>query len=105
MFADIGSSLEATVALTMTPPFLAGPPASVAWDSRSLPGVREQDCYGGNPHGYVRVGCLGRSEEHTSELQSRLHLVCRLLLEKKKTNESTPRGASPTRSPIRRSTP
>src|SRR3989449_7780276 len=27
---------------------------------------------------------LGRSEEHTSELQSRLHLVCRLLLEKKK---------------------
>src|SRR2546422_1592855 len=35
-----------------------------------------------------------RSEEHTSELQSRLHLVCRLLLEKKKNicsqlNEST----------------
>src|SRR3989449_2025456 len=29
-------------------------------------------------------GVLGRSEEHTSELQSRLHLVCRLLLEKKK---------------------
>src|SRR5256884_6431969 len=28
---------------------------------------------------------LSRSEEHTSELQSRLHLVCRLLLEKKKT--------------------
>src|SRR3989449_6497858 len=28
---------------------------------------------------------LVRSEEHTSELQSRLHLVCRLLLEKKKT--------------------
>src|SRR2546429_221839 len=27
---------------------------------------------------------IGRSEEHTSELQSRLHLVCRLLLEKKK---------------------
>src|SRR2546422_7913168 len=27
---------------------------------------------------------LSRSEEHTSELQSRLHLVCRLLLEKKK---------------------
>src|SRR2546422_10518369 len=35
-----------------------------------------------------RPGVLGdlsvRSEEHTSELQSRLHLVCRLLLEKKK---------------------
>src|SRR5438309_3987277 len=32
-------------------------------------------------------GC--RSEEHTSELQSQFHLVCRLLLEKKKTNECT----------------
>src|SRR2546429_6981573 len=30
-----------------------------------------------------------RSEEHTSELQSRLHLVCRLLLEKKKTQHIT----------------
>src|SRR2546429_5044991 len=30
--------------------------------------------------------CSMRSEEHTSELQSRLHLVCRLLLEKKKKN-------------------
>src|SRR5687768_17681873 len=29
----------------------------------------------------------GRSEEHTSELQSRLHLVCRLLLEKKKNKQ------------------
>src|SRR2546429_1148171 len=29
-----------------------------------------------------------RSEEHTSELQSRLHLVCRLLLEKKKKNNT-----------------
>src|SRR2546422_4121534 len=32
----------------------------------------------------VRVLPQRRSEEHTSELQSRLHLVCRLLLEKKK---------------------
>src|SRR2546422_1286135 len=31
-----------------------------------------------------RAGFQPRSEEHTSELQSRLHLVCRLLLEKKK---------------------
>src|SRR2546429_464709 len=43
------------------------------------------------PHGHpacLRAGRRGarpdRSEEHTSELQSRLHLVCRLLLEKKK---------------------
>src|SRR2546422_4740814 len=33
----------------------------------------------------------GRSEEHTSELQSRLHLVCRLLLEKKKKKKQTSR--------------
>src|SRR6266436_6574505 len=41
-----------------------------------------------SPDRAVRSGrarpCLRRSEEHTSELQSRLHLVCRLLLEKKK---------------------
>src|SRR5689334_23974366 len=30
-----------------------------------------------------------RSEEHTSELQSQFHLVCRLLLEKKKTNNQS----------------
>src|SRR3712207_7455321 len=40
------------------------------------------------PHG-IRIGANGieggaRSEEHTSELQSRQYLVCRLLLEKKK---------------------
>src|SRR3712207_8086143 len=32
-----------------------------------------------------RIADAGRSEEHTSELQSRQYLVCRLLLEKKKT--------------------
>src|SRR2546422_1337398 len=34
----------------------------------------------------TQLRCAARSEEHTSELQSRLHLVCRLLLEKKKKN-------------------
>src|SRR2546429_3155518 len=43
-----------------------------------------------------RPPALGRrSEEHTSELQSRLHLVCRLLLEKKKTT-NTVTVATPT---------
>src|SRR2546422_2139570 len=37
-----------------------------------------------------RPGWLDRSEEHTSELQSRLHLVCRLLLEKKKRSTENP---------------
>src|SRR2546422_3246631 len=36
------------------------------------------------PVGGSALRGLARSEEHTSELQSRLHLVCRLLLEKKK---------------------
>src|SRR2546429_3658865 len=40
---------------------------------------------------YARLGrkIFYRSEEHTSELQSRLHLVCRLLLEKKKKHTTT----------------
>src|SRR2546422_8385850 len=40
---------------------------------------------GGEP---ARLDETVRSEEHTSELQSRLHLVCRLLLEKKKKNNT-----------------
>src|SRR5205809_6175145 len=48
--------------------------------------------------GSGKLGFIVRSEEHTSELQSRLHLVCRLLLEKKKhqycTLRSTKRNCS-----------
>src|SRR2546422_4543520 len=40
-------------------------------------------------YGNVVPRTARRSEEHTSELQSRLHLVCRLLLEKKKKNKET----------------
>src|SRR5687768_17628259 len=44
--------------------------------------------YDGRPsnraHEFAALRESRRSEEHTSELQSRLHLVCRLLLEKKK---------------------
>src|SRR2546429_6976598 len=43
------------------------------------PGVADARCSRG-----CAFGDFDRSEEHTSELQSRLHLVCRLLLEKKK---------------------
>src|SRR2546422_4057586 len=42
-------------------------------------------CQAAIPGALFVAECLRRSEEHTSELQSRLHLVCRLLLEKKKT--------------------
>src|SRR2546422_4764736 len=46
-----------------------------------------------------------RSEEHTSELQSRLHLVCRLLLEKKKKKNKQPRTPSDTTPHLRTGTP
>src|SRR2546427_9539277 len=42
----------------------------------------------------VFAGVVKRSEEHTSELQSQSNLVCRLLLEKKKTKNRTPPATS-----------
>src|SRR2546422_4521737 len=42
----------------------------------------------------VHAAPAARSEEHTSELQSRLHLVCRLLLEKKKKKRGKNRAAT-----------
>src|SRR2546422_3993459 len=68
--------------------------AQHGWLGLSLP-----EAYGGSALGMIETAILleemgraaapgpyfpTRSEEHTSELQSRLHLVCRLLLEKKK---------------------
>src|SRR2546429_4610204 len=90
------------------------PPRSTLFPYTTLFQSREGDVQvlpytGTNPlyrHGFLRVSAdhrflVGahpeeamaierRSEEHTSELQSRLHLVCRLLLEKKNTTESLP---------------
>src|SRR2546429_3712987 len=51
-------------------------------DGRPL--TRGQRLDSATPLNYARNFEGWRSEEHTSELQSRLHLVCRLLLEKKK---------------------
>src|ERR1041385_9421201 len=42
----------------------------------------------------ARYHMLSRSEEHTSELQSRLHLVCRLLLEKNTQKKKSPGGVT-----------
>src|SRR2546429_6693702 len=49
-----------------------------------LMGVADGGQAGSDVDELPQAGLGGRSEEHTSELQSRLHLVCRLLLEKKK---------------------
>src|SRR2546422_2176917 len=56
------------------------PPASIT----STPPCRDGACFPQPVAGSRRWSGRKRSEEHTSELQSRLHLVCRLLLEKKK---------------------
>src|SRR5207247_3608506 len=61
-------------------------------ERRKTPAGREYDAW---MLGGMQVGTLGavmqagRSEEHTSELQSRVDLVCRLLLEKKKKKTRT----------------
>src|SRR5438105_11343936 len=72
--------------------------------TRDIPNVSEEALRNLGPDGVVRVGAevkpgdilvgkitpkseTERSEEHTSELQSRVDLVCRLLLEKKKTKD------------------
>src|SRR2546423_14430200 len=44
------------------------------------------------PRSVTTIWRMGRSEEHTSELQSLAYLVCRLLLEKKKNFRSHPRS-------------
>src|SRR2546422_1432065 len=66
-------------------------PYTTLFRSTTLP-YREIRTRGWARNFFTRCACLlsrgnARSEEHTSELQSRLHLVCRLLLEKKKNNE------------------
>src|SRR3712207_7366016 len=61
------------------------PCAAPWWTSASWTGpTRSTGCATRRPPS-GRVRLPGRSEEHTSELQSRQYLVCRLLLEKKKT--------------------
>src|SRR5262245_62960088 len=50
------------------------------------------------------LNCAVRSEEHTSELQSLRHLVCRLLLEKKKKHPHQPASLPTQRPPIQPST-
>src|SRR2546422_8256144 len=56
--------------------------ALVGWALQG-PGAAWAAAEGGHEGGLISLD-RSRSEEHTSELQSRLHLVCRLLLEKKK---------------------
>src|SRR5687768_18110336 len=68
-------------------PVLADPALfrlSITTFAKQLSGLGVQKVVGIDARGFI-FGA--RSEEHTSELQSRLHLVCRLLLEKKKNKD------------------
>src|SRR5438445_3503402 len=58
-------------------------PASASPRPRALT-LRAGSCLGGRMAARLELPADHRSEEHTSELQSRQYLVCRLLLEKKK---------------------
>src|SRR5260370_15122877 len=73
-----------------------GPGMIVGWVGSGVPtrrkgrfiAVQQHGIAGPGRCGALRPGRRSRSEEHTSELQSHLNLVCRLLLEKKKTAHS-----------------
>src|SRR5687768_1206896 len=82
--------------------------SSVCASAREAPGARRANIAtpgpvrGASAAGFTRSGAqirslVGRSEEHTSELQSRLHLVCRLPLEKKNASARNDNAARPRR--------
>src|SRR2546422_7377318 len=75
---------------------VAGTSAAESGHPREPWGQTPTRCSNGLGPASSRCACpdsaLRRSEEHTSELQSRLHLVCRLLLEKKKKSRIRDRG-------------
>src|SRR5262245_65043067 len=72
-----------TLFRSCAPPVARNPCASIS-NPRARSSPRNRICARARP----------RSEEHTSELQSLRHLVCRLLLEKKKNNKSDSRGSA-----------
>src|SRR5437870_6908157 len=92
-----GTSVDGNVSLCTAAPMGARLTSMVGCDtptgamSRTVNGISKDSTRASLPAAplklYVTVALLSsnlRSEEHTSELQSRGHLVCRLLLEKKK---------------------
>src|SRR5690242_20862385 len=66
----------------------------ISGDRRSSWWVRPPACRSAEWRSRSRCGGSWRSEEHTSELQSHVNLVCRLLLEKKKRNVANENSAS-----------
>src|SRR3712207_7833391 len=85
----VGEALLGRVLDGLGRPVDGGPPLD-----RSLEWV---DLASETPHALARTRVEERSEEHTSELQSRQYLVCRLLLEKKKNQHHNPHPPPPPR--------
>src|SRR5690625_6933537 len=86
LFRSVHGGREAVVVVVELPPpgLLVGEgPARRQGEGRPAGLTRVVDP---RVRGHAVAGHPGRSEEHTSELQSRGHLVCRLLLEKKKSH-------------------
>src|SRR2546430_3336550 len=72
--------------VAMSPMPVAAPCTKRDVESSGLAGVPPKKCCAVvPPNGTICASLVPRSEEHTSELQSQSNLVCRLLLEKKKT--------------------
>src|SRR2546422_1100318 len=83
-YTTLFRSIGATLVKRHSSCFIVGKPSSV---KRAIAPSRISWSHGGAAPAPLPANALNaatRSEEHTSELQSRLHLVCRLLLEKKK---------------------
>src|SRR5207247_10103426 len=83
---------------TLPKPNYAAPPAFApalpAFFFRRSPVMRTPFCLYGSGGRNERISAATRSEEHTSELQSRVDLVCRLLLEKKKAKRPAANGTA-----------
>src|SRR2546422_3099591 len=99
-FNDTATTEIYTLSLHDALPIYGGPPrptrAPLPAPAPTPARARRAHRSAGDPKGSAVVGAqhaapllATRSEEHTSELQSRLHLVCRLLLEKKKNTKRT----------------
>src|SRR5689334_24729112 len=67
-------------------PMTHSPCNRILWNRQSSKTRAGMPCMGCTEPEFPFFELMPRSEEHTSELQSQFHLVCRLLLEKKKTN-------------------
>src|SRR5690348_17778082 len=83
LFRSIGSMKNTGVELSLDAKVLQGSRHSLGWTADFTASHNKNELTSINPYAGKR------SEEHTSELQSPVHLVCRLLLEKKNKNPYT----------------